>query len=1268
MRRPRWIVATVPLTLVGALLIGEPAHAAEPGFASSFESGQPQPDWVDTSERADGVDGDVQAGMPGSLRGHVTAVTVSAQPNSNEGGSNLNDGDPATKWLVDTPASWAQYTLDAPAEVVKYALTSANDAPERDPSDWTLRGSADGTTWTTVDTRSGQAFDERFQTRVFEVADPGSFAFYRLDITGHPSGDLTQLADLELADANTSTPPSGPAQSRVGNGPASSPTAKAGAGYTGLQALLLAGRHTTDGRGYTYQKVFDLDVAVTADTELSYLVLPEFNRADLSNPATYAAVDLAFTDGTYLSGLEALDQHGAELSPAGQGASKTLYPAQWNLKKSRIGTVAAGKTIDRILVGYDKPAGPTSFRTWFDDIALAEVPSAQPRAHLADYADTRRGTQSSSDFSRGNNFPATAVPHGFNFWTPVTDAGSTSWLYQWSRQNNAANKPTIQAFSASHEPSPWMGDRQTFQVMPSVAAGVPDASRAGRALAFSHDNEVARPHYYGVTFDNGLKTEFAPADHAALFRFTFPGDGGNLIFDNVNGNAGLTLDADGRSLSGWSDVNSGGLSAGWTRMFVYATLDQPVTASGMLPTGNRPATGYVKVDGKTVNLRIATSLISVAQARHNLDLEIAADATLESVRDRARALWNEKMHTVEVAGASEDQLVTLYSNLYRLFLYPNSAHENTGTAAAPEYRHVVQSAVTSPGSTPTETGAPVKDGKVYVNNGFWDTYRTTWPAYALLTPETAGEMVDGFVQQYRDGGWISRWSSPGYANLMVGTSSDVAFADAYLKGVKGFDVAEAYRAALKNATVTPPNQNVGRKGLATSIFKGYTPSDATGEAMSWAMDGYINDFGIANMAAAMGRTEEAEYFRNRALNYVTMFDPSVDFFQGRNSAGTWRQPAGSYDPRVWGYDYTETNGWNMAFHVPQDGQGLANLYGGKAGLAAKLDEFFATPETAGFPGSYGGVIHEMAEARDVRMGQYGHSNQPSHHIPYMYDFAGQPWKTQALVREALSRLYLGSEIGQGYPGDEDNGEMSAWHVFSALGFYPLQMGSPAYAIGSPLFTKATVNLPGGKKIVVNAPDNSAENVYVQGLRVDGAAYASTSLPHALLADGAVLDFDMGPAPSQWGASSPPPSLTTGSAVANPLRDLTGPGEGTASIPALTDDTTATRAALPDTFTYQFAGAGEQADFYTLTSSNTAGTDPAAWTLRGSSDGTTWTTIDTRSAEKFDWRLQTRPFKIAQPGRYKHYALQVAEPAAGVSLAEVELLGTPAPEASTVRGR
>ncbi|GAA2542043.1 GH92 family glycosyl hydrolase [Winogradskya consettensis] len=1275
------------VSLVAAAAAATPGAAAQAAaataFASSFETADPQPTWIDTvdGERAGGVDGTIDAGMPGSLRDHVTAITANAQPNSNEGVGNLNDGNAESKWLVDTPASWAQYVLDAPATVTKYALTSANDAPERDPRDWTLEGSADGSTWTTVDTRSGESFDDRFQTKTYTVATPGSFAIYRLSITGHPSGNLTQLADLELADDNTSAPPAGPMQSRIGGGPSSSPTAKANAGYTGLKALQIAGRQIAEGRGYSYNKVFDVNVPVTADTELSYLVLPEFNRQDASNPATYTAVDLAFTDGTYLSQLGALDQNGFELSPSGQGASKSLYTSQWNKRASRIGSVAKGKTIDRILVGYDKPSGPTTFKAWFDDIALRDVPAAKPKDHLSEYVETRRGTQSSGDYSRGNNFPATAVPHGFNFWTPVTNAGSTSWLYEYHRQNNAANRPTLQAFAASHEPSPWMGDRQTFQVMPSAATGTPDANRTNRALAYGHENEIAKPYYYGVTFDNGIKTEIAPTDHAALFQFTFTGDSGNLIFDNVNEKTGLTIDAANNAVSGYSDVASG-LSNGATRMFMYATIDSPITASGMLPTGNRPSTGYVKVDtaqSKTVTMRIATSLLSVAQAKHNLELEVGAGTTLASVRDQAQAAWDAKMHTIEVEGASEDQLTTLYSNLYRLFLYPNSAYENTGTAAAPVIKHAVQSTVTAPASTPTETGAAIKDGKVYVNNGFWDTYRTTWPAYSLFTPDEATDLVNGFVQQYKDGGWISRWSSPGYANLMVGTSSDVAFADAYLKGVPGIDVESAYQAAIKNATVAPPNQNVGRKALDSSIFKGYTPSDATGEALSWAMDGYINDYGIANMADSLAKKggpkaaeykEQAEYFRNRALNYVNMFDPSVDFFQGKSTAGTWRNPPATYDPRVWGYDYTETNGWNMAFHAPQDGQGLANLYGGKDELAKKLDTFFSTPETAKFVGSYGGTIHEMLEARDVRMGQWGFSNQPSHHIPYMYDYAGQPSKAQKIVREALSRLYLGSEIGQGYPGDEDNGEMSAWGIFSSLGFYPLQMGSPAYAIGSPLFSKATVNLPNGKKIVINAPQNSSKNVYVQSLKVNGKSYNSTSLPHSLLANGATLDFKMGASPSTWGTGkdAAPPSITTGDAVPNPLRDLTGPGKGTASEPTLVDDTSTTRVVFPTatpTFTYQFASGAEQADYYTLTSGAVAG-DPKSWKLSGTYDGTTWTTIDERKDQTFDWRLQTKPFKIAKPGRYAQYKLEVTANTgeAATTLAEVELLGKPAPACTT----
>ncbi|MDT5038604.1 MAG: hypothetical protein QOE03_3789, partial [Micromonosporaceae bacterium] len=359
----------------------------------------------------------------------------------------------------------------------------------------------------------------------------------------------------------------------------------------------------------------------------------------------------------------------------------------------------------------------------------------------------------------------------------------------------------------------------------------------------------------------------------------------------------------------------------------------------------------------------------------------------------------------------------------------------------------------------------------------------------------------------------------------------------------------------------------------------------------------------ANDPARRKLSDERDYFINRAQNYVNMFDPSVGFFQGRDTAGNFRMPAATFDPRSWGGDFTETDAWNMAFHVPQDGRGLASLYGGTDKLADKLDQFFATPETAMFPGFYGGQIHEMLEARDVRMGQYGHSNQPSHHIMYMYDYAGQPYKAQAKIREALSRLYLGSEIGQGYTGDEDNGEMSAWYIFSALGFYPLQMGSPQYAIGSPLFTKATVNLENGKKLVINAPRNSAANVYIQGLKVNGKAYGSTTLPHSVLAAGAVLDFDMGPAPSRWGtgAGDAPQSITPAGDVPRPLRDVTRLGAGATGVATASDgadatglfDNTSATAVGFDSQTpavqYQLTGARDRVTQYTLTSGPTLGT-------------------------------------------------------------------------------
>ncbi|MFI1364237.1 GH92 family glycosyl hydrolase [Streptomyces griseochromogenes] len=1231
------------------------AAAADQEFASSFESGDPAPDWLNTvdteadgSKRASGVDGGYSTGIPGNATDHVTEVRASGEnTGAGEVKENLVDGEPGTKWLTFQPTGWAEFDLDKPVKLMTYALTSANDFDGRDPKDWTLEGSVDGKNWKTVDTRSGETFSERFQTKSYDLAQPAEYQHFRLEVTkNNGAPDILQIADVQFSTGGGGGPVPQDMLSLVDKGPSGSPTAKARAGFTGKRALRYAGRHTAAGRAYSYNKVFDVNVPVRPDTRLSYRIFPSMADGDRDYDATDVAVDLAFTDGTYLSDLGAIDQHGFPLSPRGQGEAKALYVNQWNNVASRIGSVAAGKTVDRILVAYDSPDGPAKFRGWIDDVALRQVAPEKPKAHLSDYALTTRGTNSSGSFSRGNDFPATALPHGFNFWTPVTNASSLSWLYEYARANNDDNLPTIQAFSASHEPSPWMGDRQTFQLMPSAASGTPDTGREARALAFRHENETARPYYYGVRFENGLKAEMTPTDHAAVLRFSYPGDDASVLFDNVTEQAGLTLDKEHGVVTGYSDVKSG-LSTGATRLFVYGVFDKPVTDGSA--AGVKGYLRFAAGADRTVTLRLATSLISVDQAKDNLRQEIPDGTSFDTVKARAQRTWDELLGKVEVEGATPDQLTTLYSSMYRLYLYPNSGFERAGG----KDRYASPFSPMPGQDTPTHTGAKIVDGKVYVNNGFWDTYRTTWPAYSFLTPSQAGEMVDGFVQQYKDGGWTSRWSSPGYADLMTGTSSDVAFADAYVKGVK-FDAKAAYDAAVKNATVVPPTSGVGRKGMATSPFLGYTSTD-THEGLSWAMEGYVNDYGIAKMGEALYEKtgekrykEESRYFLNRAQDYVNLFDSRAGFFQGRDAQGKWRLDSAKYDPRVWGYDYTETNGWGYAFTAPQDSRGLASLYGGRSGLADKLDEYFATPETASpeFVGSYGGVIHEMTEARDVRMGMYGHSNQVAHHVTYMYDAAAEPWKAQEYVREAMSRLYTGSEIGQGYHGDEDNGEQSAWYLFSSLGFYPLVMGSGEYAIGSPLFKKATVHLENGRDLVIEAPRNSAQNVYVQGVKVDGRPWTSTSLPHSLLSKGGVLEFFMGSKPSTWGTgkNAAPVSVAQDDKVPTPRADVLK-GDG-----ALFDNTSATSATV--TSVDLPVGGAVKPVQYTLTSSADHTMAPSGWTLQGSADGKTWKTLDQRSGESFTWDRQTRPFTIAAPGSYAKYRLVLDGASA---LAEVELL-------------
>ncbi|QND51265.1 glycoside hydrolase family 92 protein [Phyllobacterium sp. 628] len=935
--------------------------------------------------------------------------------------------------------------------------------------------------------------------------------------------------------------------------------------------------------------------------------------------------------------------------------------------------------------------------------AVVAAPQTQPDAtkdaaatlqdqDLAGYVNIMRGAHSAAyiadGYSRGNTFPAMALPFGFNMWSPVNRSakcddsnfnntklcdgykGNDFFYTFYENRDDTKLLGSIQAFAVVHEPSPWIGNRQTLQIMPvskTDASGNLLTDRMERAEKFQRSNETAHAHYYGITFDNGTRTEMTPTDHAAYFRFTASATQPvlTILFDTFAGTSGtITIDKA-------NGVVSGSTDHGAPRMYFYAKFDDTVTQTKQPDAAK--LTSWLQFDtsgaSKIVGLKIATSFLSVDQAKSNLEQEIGTK-TFNDVEALAKAAWNKKLNIVQVEGATEDQKTILYSNMYRSFLYPNSAWENV--AGVPTYM--------SPYTSPP---AP-KKGKIWVNNGFWDTYRTTWPLYTLLFPNAAGEMIDGFINGYKDGGWVTRWSGPGYADMMVATSSDIIFADAYMKGVRNFDIASAYASMVKNASVYSSDDSRGRKGMNETPFYGY--SRLGDENVSWSLEGYLNDFGVAQMATALGKTDDAAYFSNSAINYAKIFDGESTgtwaggWFRKRASDTSWANTNST--PQSWYGAYTEGNAWHYAFLAPQDGQGLANLYGGRDKLKAKLDAFFTTPplKDGDFYISKPEIVSAYDVSKAANVGEYQHSNQPVHHSIYMYNYAGAPASGQKYLRDVMDKLYFsgfdanGNQTGNGYLGDEDNGEMSAWYVWSAMGVYPVSAGRPEYAIGAPYFPKMTVRVEDAKgavhQIVIQAPNVSSSNRYVQSVKLDGKPVSHNYLLHSQIANGALLEFDMGPNPSQWGtgADDAPASITTGSAKPRPFTSLLVDKSYavTASNAVNTDSlydrnsSTAWNGTAP---TWVEADknapkAGDSVLLYTLTSAAAAEGDPVSWTLKGSNDGTNWTVLDERKDQKFEWRQQVKPFALKTPAAYSRYRLEIGG-TKPVNLSEFELLGYPA---------
>ena len=713
------------------------------------------------------------------------------------------------------------------------------------------------------------------------------------------------------------------------------------------------------------------------------------------------------------------------------------------------------------------------------------------------------GTDSKFALSNGNTYPTIALPWGMNFWTPETGKMGDGWQYTYG-----ADK--INGFKQTHQPSPWMNDYGQFAIMP--VTGHIKVTQNDRASWFSHKAEIVKPYYYSVYLaDDNITAELTPTERSAQFRFTYPqNDSSSLVIDAFDKGSYIKVIPGENKIVGYSTKYARGPLPNFKNYFVIYT-DKPFTLAQLysndtLQNGLALTADHVSAvvmfatkDGEQMHVRVASSFISEAQAELNLKREQGNDS-FDAIEQKAKAVWNQTLSRVTAEGGTVDQTRTFYSCLYRMLFFPNKLYEIN---AANKMVHW------SPYTGKTEAGY------MFAGTGFWDTFRALYPFLNLVYPSINKEMQEGLVNDYKEGGWLPEWSSPGYADIMLGNNSASVVAGAYLKGLRGYDIDTLYKALIHGANNAGPNAT-GRKGVDYYNTLGYVPNDVMGESVARTLEYAYDDYAIYELGKALNKpASEINIYKKRSMNYKNVFDSTTNFMRGRNKDGSFATP---FDPYRWGGSFIEGNSWHYTWSVFQDVQGLINLMGGNKVFVAKLDSVFSAPPIFAKKDFHGGVIHEMREMQVMNMGQYAHGNQPIQHMIYLYDYAGAPWKTQYWAREVMNKLY--KPTPDGYCGDEDNGQTSAWYVFSAMGFYPVCPASAQYVIGAPLFKKITVSLENGNKIVINAPDNSAENKYVSSINYNGKQYDKDWFSHQDLLKGAVIDFKMSSQPNKQRGIAP----------------------------------------------------------------------------------------------------------------------------------------------------
>jgi len=727
--------------------------------------------------------------------------------------------------------------------------------------------------------------------------------------------------------------------------------------------------------------------------------------------------------------------------------------------------------------------------------------SNQPETpvQLTSLVNPLMGTDSDFKLSNGNTYPAIARPWGMNFWTPQTGKMGNGWGYTYDAYK-------IRGIKQTHQPSPWINDYAAFSFLPETDSLRIDENK--RASWFSHKAEIAHPYYYSVYLaDYDVTAEVTPTERAAIFQFTFPDkDHSWILLDAFDGGSSVKIIPEERKIVGYCQNNHGGVPGNFHNYFVAVfDKDFEVTQTWKeenLQNANEAkgfhtgaVVGFKTKKGEKVHVKVASSFISPEQAELNLQREIG-DKTFDDIKNEGQAIWEKELSKIKVEGGTDEQRRTFYSSLYRVLLFPRKFYEINADNKVVHY---------------SPYNGKVLPGYLFTDNGFWDTFRAVFPFFTMMYPELNSHIMEGLANTYKESGWLPEWASPGHRDCMIGSNSASLIADSYLKGIRGYDIQTLYDAILKNTKgYNKDVTSVGRYGADYYNKMGYIPYDVgirenTARTLEYAYD----DFCIWKLAKALNRPqEEIDLFKKRARNYKNVFDPEHKLMRGKNEDGTFQSP---FSPYKWGDAFTEGNSWHYTWSVFQDVEGLKELMGGDKDFVAMLDSVFVVPPI--FDDSYYGFpIHEIREMQIAGMGNYAHGNQPIQHMIYLYNFSRQPWKAQKHVREVLNKLY--NPQSDGYCGDEDNGQTSAWYVFSAMGFYPVCPGSNQYVFGAPLFNKITLKLENGKTFVINAPNNSAKNLYVDDVKLDGKEWNKNYITQEAIENGGELDFTMAATPNK----------------------------------------------------------------------------------------------------------------------------------------------------------